>query len=287
MEQHPVPQPITSYEFRLVGDMTIKQFGKLAAGVILALITYAVNPPGFIKWPLIVLFTGIGFGMAFVPFEGRPLDAWIVAFFKRIYSPTLFIWQSKTKTESLTGRNATSVQNLKQTPGVNIPPKVAPVQTPPVTSAAQIQTNTTPAPKPISSPQTPLQGIVPPKQVGQFTIPYIPKETIYREKRGARVDATFSTSVVIPAVPSMPNLIVGFIHTLDGKIIDSAILEIRDLSGNPVRALKSNRLGQFQTATPLPNGGYEIEVDKEGFAFDIIKINLEGKVLPPIEIISK
>lgn len=266
MEQHPVPQPITSYEFRLVGDMTIKQFGKLAAGVILALITYAVNPPGFIKWPLIVLFTGIGFGMAFVPFEGRPLDAWIVAFFKRIYSPTLFIWQSKTKTETVTSSNTTSVQNPKQAPILNVPPKIVPTQTP---------------------SQAPLQGVVPSKQVGQFTIPYIPKETIYREKRGARIDATFSTSVVIPAVPSMPNLIVGFIHTVDGKIIDSAILEIRDLSGNPVRALKSNRLGQFQTATPLPNGGYEIEVEKEGFTFDIIKINLEGKVIPPIEITSK
>lgn len=272
MEQHPVPQPITSYEFRLVGDMTIKQFGKLAAGVILALITYAINPPGFIKWPLIVLFTGIGFGMAFVPFEGRPLDAWIVAFFKRIYSPTLFIWQSKTKNETTTSTNITSVQNIKQIPTAGM---------------VQNQATLSSVPKPASPLLAPLQGIVLPKQASQFTIPYIPKETIYREKRGARVDATFSTSVVIPAVPSMPNLIVGFIHTLDGKIIDSAILEIRDLSGNPVRALKSNRLGQFQTATPLPNGGYEIEVDKEGFTFDIIKINLEGKVLSPIEIISK
>lgn len=252
MEQHPVPQPITSYEFRLVGDMTIKQFGKLAAGVILALIVYAINPPGFIKWPLIVLFAGIGFGMAFVPFEGRPMDAWIIAFFKRIYSPTLFIWQSKTKTDQ-------------------------------VTSAQKA-----PVVKPISpTPPPPLQGIIPQKQVGQFTIPYIPKEVIYREKRGASVNATFSTSVVIPAVPTMPNLVVGFIHTPDGKIIDGAILEIRDLSGNPVRALKSNRLGQFQIATSLPNSGYEIEIDKEGFTFDIIKINLEGKVIPPIEIVSK
>ena len=93
MEQHPVPQPLTSYEFRLVGDMTLKQFFKLASGVILALIVYGINPPAFIKWPLIILFVLIGVGMAFLPLEGRPLDVWIVAFFKRIYSPTQYLWK--------------------------------------------------------------------------------------------------------------------------------------------------------------------------------------------------
>ena len=28
MEQHPIPQQITSYEFEARGDMTLKQFGK-------------------------------------------------------------------------------------------------------------------------------------------------------------------------------------------------------------------------------------------------------------------
>jgi len=100
MQQHPVPQPITSYEFRLVGDMTLKQFGKLASGIILALIVYGINPPGFIKWPLIILFAGIGIAMAFLPFGGRPIDVWIIAFIKRIYSPTLYLWQTKNKNQN-------------------------------------------------------------------------------------------------------------------------------------------------------------------------------------------
>jgi len=30
MEQHPIPQQISSYEFKLVGEMTLKQFLKAA-----------------------------------------------------------------------------------------------------------------------------------------------------------------------------------------------------------------------------------------------------------------
>ena len=34
LQQHPVPQHIASYEFKLIGDMTIKQFAYLAGGII-------------------------------------------------------------------------------------------------------------------------------------------------------------------------------------------------------------------------------------------------------------
>ena len=37
MEQHPIPQQISSYEFKLIGDMTLKQFLKAAIGIILAI----------------------------------------------------------------------------------------------------------------------------------------------------------------------------------------------------------------------------------------------------------
>jgi len=43
MEQHPIPQQITSYEFKLVGEMTLKQFAKAAGGIILALLINATK----------------------------------------------------------------------------------------------------------------------------------------------------------------------------------------------------------------------------------------------------
>ncbi|MFA6462708.1 MAG: hypothetical protein WCT51_01505 [Candidatus Shapirobacteria bacterium] len=37
MEQHAIPQQISSYEFKLVGDMTLKQFLKAAVGIVWAI----------------------------------------------------------------------------------------------------------------------------------------------------------------------------------------------------------------------------------------------------------
>lgn len=256
MEQHPVPQPITSYEFRLVGDMTIKQFGKLASGIILALIVYAIDPPALLKWFLIALFAGLGAIMAFVPFEGRPVDVWIIAFFKRIYSPTQFLWKQR-------GTTMSSFAQPQKSASVVPPQPIS--QSIPQISKIEIQS----------------QPIPPTPPSVKINIPPLPVRS------DKKVEAKFSTDVVVPATPSLPNLTVGYVRDKEGKLIEGAILEIRDSSGNPVRAFKTNKLGQFLSATPLHNGAYEIETSKDGFEFDIIKINLEGKILSPIEIISK
>lgn len=256
MEQHPVPQPITSYEFRLVGDMTIKQFGKLAAGIILALIVYAIDPPALLKWLLIIFFAGLGAIMAFVPFEGRPVDVWIIAFFKRIYSPTQFLWKQRGTVASSFAQPQKSVPVVPSQPLPQSEPQISKLEV----------------------PTQPLPPTPPPIKIN---LPPLPARS------DKKVEAKFSSDVVVPATPSLPNLAVGYVRDKEGKLIEGAILEIRDSSGNPVRAFKTNKLGQFLSATPLHNGAYEIETSKDGFEFDIIKINLEGKILSPIEIISK
>src|SRR3989344_1059812 len=93
MEQHPVPQNVTTFQFRLIGDMTIKQFGYLAGGAILAYISYNLPLPFFFRWPLTAIFALGGIGFAFVPIEERPMDVWFLSFIKSIYSPTLYLWQ--------------------------------------------------------------------------------------------------------------------------------------------------------------------------------------------------
>src|SRR5688572_16610909 len=92
MEQHPVPQNVTTFQFRLIGDMTIKQFGYLAGGAILAYISYKLPVPFFFSWPLAFVFALGGVGFAFVPVEERPMDIWVMSFIKNIYSPTQFVW---------------------------------------------------------------------------------------------------------------------------------------------------------------------------------------------------
>ena len=51
MDQHPVPRNISSFEFHLIGDMTLKQFAYLAGGVFIAYLLSKVLPfPGIIKY---------------------------------------------------------------------------------------------------------------------------------------------------------------------------------------------------------------------------------------------
>lgn len=86
-----------------------------------------------------------------------------------------------------------------------------------------------------------------------------------------------------------PNLIAGVIKDPQRKLLPNIILTIKDKSGLPVRALKTNKLGQFTTATPLPNGSYllEIEDPMKRYVFDVTQISLSGKIFLPIELIAR
>lgn len=95
MIQHPIPQNVTSYQFRLIGDMTIKQFIFLSVGVGAAIAFYYSNLFFLFKWFFVILSAITGFAVAFLPFEERPLDQWLINYIKAIYRPTFFIWKKQ------------------------------------------------------------------------------------------------------------------------------------------------------------------------------------------------
>lgn len=98
-----------------------------------------------------------------------------------------------------------------------------------------------------------------------------------------------SQELGIPNVPSTPNLIVGVIKDPQRKLLPNIILTIKDKNSMPLRALKTNKIGQFATATPLSNGVYYLEAEDplKRFTFDIAEITLSGKPFPAIEIVAK
>lgn len=101
MREHPIPQDITGYKFHLIGNMTLKQFAEILLGVTIAFIIFKSGLPGVIRWPAALLFAGTGAMAAFVPIEERPLDHWIVTFFKVLFKPTKFFWKRKPKIPDL------------------------------------------------------------------------------------------------------------------------------------------------------------------------------------------
>lgn len=70
MENHPIPQDVTGFKFKLIGSVTVKQFLYILAGGILAIVCYILPVSPFIKLPLAFICGGMGVMLAFVPIEG-------------------------------------------------------------------------------------------------------------------------------------------------------------------------------------------------------------------------
>lgn len=95
MENHPIPQDITGFQFKLIGDMTVKQFAYIAVGVLFGWLFFIAPLSDFIKIPIAISFIAFGLALAFVPVQGRPLDTMIANFFKAVFSPTQYIYQKQ------------------------------------------------------------------------------------------------------------------------------------------------------------------------------------------------
>ncbi len=313
VKQHPVPQHIASYEFKLVGEMTLKQFGYLAGGLVLAFFFYATSLPFYFKWPAVIGFAVLGVALAFFPFQERPLSVWLVAFFKAAFRPTLFTWQKQQhypafltylpqkdiKMAQLRSKQAAPKGQADLSGYLQSLPRdhISPLDEIEKNQLAQIgrlfDPNTVvepPKPKPLVPPTTTATSTTNPQNdFAPGFSPNVFKPLSQPEKRpetnqSQTVDATINTKLPIPKTPSQPNILTGMVADKRGNLVEGAILEIRNEQGIPIRALKTNQLGQFLIVTPLQNGVYEIETEKEALSFAIIKIEAKGEIIPPIEI---
>lgn len=387
MEQHPVPQNVTTFQFRLIGDMTIKQFGYLAGGIILGYIFYKLPLPFFFTWPLAIGSGVLGFGLAFVPVEERPMDIWIASFFKNVYSPTQYVWSREARSGSAgqkkppaptkeakqaVKRMAVVTQPQQQAPAVPSGP-TSPTATPQAVlslarasdpfswikkifhtnpkvelspgltfnnalAAHQDPPKTPPkAHPPISVPPTALATppIAPtatrPPAVqehvvllqGQLSDALAERERLEKElvalhqkmehqtqasaasqqpMRHATTTPAPSTQTSVrvftpeaatkaglPRLTTFPNIVTGIIKDYNDNLLPGILITVRDATDTPLRALKTNKLGQFAASTPLPNGTYIVEIEdpKNALVFDKVQITLNGAVSPPIEVVSK
>jgi hypothetical protein len=91
-----------------------------------------------------------------------------------------------------------------------------------------------------------------------------------------------------PTLPDIANIVLGIVKDARGKVLQNVLVEVVDTNEVPVRAFKTNALGQFISATPLPNGVYKIYFDDPGknHEFEAVQVEMKGEIFNPIEIIS-
>lgn len=300
MEQHPIPQQITSYEFKLVGDMTLKQFGKAAGGVIIALLINSSKLVFFVKWPLIFIFAAGGLALAFVPFQDRPLETWLMAFIKSIYSPTIYTYK-KERPENWLEIDLNKQLKSDEEEEVVVPIKEDSKVKEFINSLPSIGREKEEEKKEVTekTEESLKSKEEKEKKTEESLKPKEEKEEekkeeeivpvnldLKKEKLGATGTAVFG-EIPMPDIPDLPNLVVGMVLDLNHKIVEGAIVEIQDKDGNPSRVLKTNKLGQFKTLTQLTNGKYLVVTEKENLEFDRVEISLEGKIVEPIKILAK
>ncbi len=334
MEQHPIPQDVTGFQFKLIGTMTVKQFGYVAGGAILAVICwYAPGPNIFwnlLKFSLMPIFALSGVIIAFVPIEGRPVDVMAASFFHALITPNQYVYikrgrkfsfneivlakppapnitaqkhvapgtrmaESKKEQQlrallsssykearsNLDKKELAFIQSISSIPqAAAIPVQQArsapsvinrPINTPPVLNQAHAQTSQIP-----SAVQMPKETIK-------------PVDTPALDAAHVRsVPRNLTQGVGLSHVPDAPNIVSGIVKDSRGNVLPNILVEVKDSAGNPVRAFKTNPLGQFTSATQLANGVYTIELEdpKKQHAFNIVQINAQGQIMLPIEIIS-
>ena len=406
MENHPIPQDVTGFKFKLIGSVTVKQFLYLIVGGIFAAVFFMLPFSPIIKFPLCLLFGGFGAALAFIPVEGRPMDVMIKNFAKTLPSENEYIYkkrgaealiteffspqtiaavkveQAKTSEDNaLEARRALLYKTLKKTSkpdekeeatltsinsylhdssshsaspsiqNVDAAPKefsptsiVTPAQAQPAMDLSNPVKIVTPIPAPQPPMETPIakpspiiqnveeqQAAEPIQQAPIAPTPQpIPQETapeptvepqsphvtqsppqpvttesvplqVVEPKKTETITVTPNESTTVttvapesslkagfPQLPDTPNIVMGIIKDPRGKIIPNILVEIMDVQGIPVRAFKTNALGQFAAATPLPNGEYNVllEDPRKQNEFEQIHIVLDGTIFNPLEIIS-
>lgn len=344
MENHPIPQDITGFQFKLIGDMTIKQFAYLAGGVILGWITYILPILIFVKVPILITFVGLGVAAAFLPIEGRPFDVMIGNYFKALFSPTQYIYQKigghmwfpdtpvqnqKVSQNITPSNNADSSQKLKeflktlpQKPKNKLDEKetnflnslgfspagsTAPSANIGNSAYNKLISNQHPADLPLPTqteekkePDRNIEAKLNQEEIklkqeleiaksAEKTQAGSPVAIPKQESQTVRVvPKEMGKTAGLPFVSDVPNLIMGIIKGPRQNPLSSIMVEVKDINGNPVRAFKTNALGQFASATPLGNGTYTMSFEdpKAQNKFDVVEIKATGAVLMPLEVTS-
>lgn len=480
MEQHPVPQHIASFEFKLFGNLTVRQFMTLAIPMTLAGMIFFSGLPAVIRIPVAAVIGFMALVAALVPFNGRPLDKWLVIFIKALASPTQRVWVKEAQIpdflrvvttavalpqheeEKASGwsreqlleyvhllpRGETSPLDVREQIALSrlgfsealsaesgvLPPAISRSSLPQIESltiaahaqpyalpglATKLSSGGTPqlevetelregeqveiesrGPRrlaaeinfteevviPIKTPGRRLRLVPgvgktrvrklhfgPPagfdlsrlpirgekrfevseelkRRIGEETMndqrrttnderqttngvntfevgsvtqtglekqkqirfgspgagnQPIPKKVILEKPADVRLaqkqqeenqakisvktqeEVLAQTPVVLSGIVPLtnkPNVLSGQVTDSTGMPVAGAIVVVVDRNGIPTRALKTNKLGQFLSATPLSDGPYKVEVEAEGYQFEDIVLNLVGEVMSPVEI---
>lgn len=267
MEQHPIPRQITTFEFKLVGFMTLHQFIYLLIFIPTGFLLYKIIPIPFLNIVAAAAVSAVGVLLAFLPVNDRPLEVFLQNLYKRLTSPTQYAYQN-------TGHPATFVQGSQS----DSPAQVAAHKDAQEKLSQYLQMK--------SAGATELK----PRTVDlSATVPQV-APVIAPESTTTQPQEPVST-VVPPTLREAEKqpFFIGTVINNKKKPLPEVLVYVKNEAGAPVRLLKTNPNGVFATFNTLPNGAYTFEAkDPRGaHVFSPVAITLQDANTTPFTIQEK
>ncbi len=275
MEQHPIPRQITTFEFKLIGFMTLHQFIYLVVFIPLGLLVYKVVFVPFLNILLGMIIAGAGLLLAFLPVNDRPLDVFLKNLYKRLTSPTQYVYRKSNKPLYFLDDLFLSSGPHNISAHVDSKEKLSQYLQSQHATPVMMQDELQRA----AGVKTALEE--PKSEDHASTLP----KTIIKEVEKVTADAGKPQE----SQTAQPPFFVGEVKNNKETPLPEILVYIKDQNNNPLRLLKTNPHGVFATFNPLPKGEYTMEAkDPRGsYLFDTMKIQLGETNPAPFTVISK
>jgi len=268
MEQHAIPRQITSFEFKLIGFLTIKQFIYLLITIPIGLLIIYTFPVPILKYFLGIIVALIGVAFAFIPINDRPMEVWVRNLIKRLSSPTQYFFKKQNP----------AIYFLKDLVFTNDPHRVM-SHLDSQQKLSKYLNNKAPA-----NNQNRNQEIS-----NLFTDSFASLLGKKNKPQPSPVKTPSSTITSQSSKVKTPFL-TGLVKNYKQTVLTGVLIYIKkELVSDPIRILKTNSHGIFATYNPLPPSEYFFEVKdpKGNFFFDTMKVKVENINEKLIEISSK
>ncbi len=269
MDQHPIPRQITTFEFKLIGFMTLKQFLYLVIFCPIGYIAATIIPIPFVNILVGVIIGGIGAAFAFLPIMDRPLDVWLKNMYKRLNAPSQYFFHKKND----------PVYFLRDLFFLEDPHlAVAHVE-----SKEKLQEY-------LAKQNKAIPG----------------QDSKMRDKQKVHIDDLLQQNLQLPQSVTQGHQTTSISNSQLGDVvkepfvsgvvknrkqipIPGILVTIKDAEGKQLRLLKTNPYGIFATYSPLPEGDFIFEVgDPNGnYFFDTMNVHINPKDPKPIVFYSK
>jgi hypothetical protein len=302
MEQHIVPRQITTFEFKLIGFLTLKQFFYLIIFLSSAYLLYIIIPLPLIKELVAFSVASCGLALAFVPIQDRPLDIWIKNIWKRLTSPTQYIYRKTIPNVSLlddiyidsdpriTSYHRTAKKYLDnytaskaakdaimQDSATDRLDKIVEM----IGSHAVLNT-TSKTEKPIT---TQMQNTKNTDEIDtaviQKTIPIAAQQIVSKSesiKKEDNANEVIQDGIGLPFINGKKPTFMGVVKDIHNVVLKDMLVYIKKQDETVVKLLKTNVKGIFATFTPLEKGSYIIEIkDKNNVHnFDTMLVSINA-----------